>query len=95
MPGEKEPRGGLNETQAKAMADAIAVLKAEGAEIVDPADIPSVVDPDPKNNFLAWGTCSGPDDVRGKDANCSIGAEVRDEARLQRLAGHRSAPRRR
>ena len=71
VPGEKEPRGGLNETQAKAMADAIAVLKAEGAEIVDPADIPSVVDPDAKNNFLAWGTCSAPDGVRGKDANCS------------------------
>ena len=46
VPGEKEPRGGLNETQAKAMAEAIAVLKAEGAEIVDPADIPSVVDTD-------------------------------------------------
>ena len=71
VPGEKEPRGGLNETQAKSMADAIAVLKAEGAEIVDPADFPSVVDPDAKNNFLAWGTCSAPDGGRGKDANCS------------------------
>ena len=71
VPGEKEPRGGLNETQAKSMADAIAVLKAEGAEIVDPADIPSVVDPDAKNNFLAWGSCSAPDGGRGKDANCS------------------------
>ncbi len=72
VPGEKEPRGGLNETQAKAMADAIAVLKAEGAEIVDPADIPSVVDTDAKNNFLAWGTCSGTDGAKGKDANCSV-----------------------
>ena len=54
------------------MADAIAVLKAEGAEIVDPADIPSVVDTDAKNNFLAWGTCSGTDGAKGKDANCSV-----------------------
>jgi amidase len=70
-PGEKEPRGGLNDAQRKAMDEAIAVLKNAGAEIVDPADIPSVVDPDPKNNFLLWGTCAGPGDVRGKDANCS------------------------
>jgi len=53
VPGEKEPRGGLSEAQAKSMADAIEVLKKEGAVIVDPADIPSVVDPDPKNNFQA------------------------------------------
>jgi amidase len=69
-PGEKEPRGGLNEAQAKSMAEAIEVLKKEGATVVD-ADIPSVVDPDPKNNFLLWGSCGGPNDVRGKDLNCS------------------------
>ncbi len=72
MPGEKEPRGGLNEAQAKAMAEAIEVLKKEGAVIVDPADIPSVVDTDAANNFLAWGTCSGTDGAKGKDANCSV-----------------------
>ncbi len=72
VPGEKEPRGGLSETQAQAMAEAIAILKAEGAEIVDPADIPSIVDSDPQNNFLAWGTCSGADSAAGKDANCSV-----------------------
>ncbi len=72
LPGDKEPRGGLNETQAKAMADAIAVLKAEGAEIVDPADIPSIVDTTADNNFLKWGTCSGTDGAKGKDAACSV-----------------------
>jgi len=70
VPGEKEPRGGLNEAQAASMAEAIEILKKEGATIVD-ADIPSVVDQDPKNNFLLWGTCAGPTDVRGKDLNCS------------------------
>jgi amidase len=70
LPGEKEPRGGLNEFQAKSMADAIDVLRKEGATVVD-ADIPSIVDQDPKNNFLLWGSCGGPNDVRGKDENCS------------------------
>jgi amidase len=69
-PGEKEPRGGLNPAQRKAMDEAIAVLRQAGAEIVE-ADIPSIVDKDPKNNFLLWGSCAGPGDVRGKDANCS------------------------
>jgi amidase len=70
LPGETQPRGGLNEFQAKSMADAIEVLKKEGAIVVD-ADIPSIVDKDPKNNFLLWGSCGGPTDVKGKDENCS------------------------
>ena len=70
--GDKEPRGGLSEAQATAMAEAIEVLKAEGAVIVDPADIPSIVDADAANNFLKWGTCSGTDGAKGKDANCSV-----------------------
>lgn len=72
VPGEKEPRGGLSEAQAKVMADAIDVLKREGAVLVDPADIPSVVDPNPDNNFLAWSMCSGPEGAKGKDRNCSV-----------------------
>ena len=70
-PGEKEPRGGLNDAQRAAMHDAIAVLKQQGAVIVDPADVPSVVDTDPENNILNWGTCAGLDNARGLDADCS------------------------
>jgi amidase len=70
VPGEKEPRGGLNPDQRKAMDEAIEILRKAGAEVVD-ADIPSITDPDPAKNFLAWGTCSGPNDVHGKDAKCS------------------------
>ena len=66
-PGAKEPRGGLNEAQARSMAEAIEVLKTAGATVVD-ADIPSVVDPDPKNNFLLWG---GACDKGPRDPNCS------------------------
>jgi amidase len=71
-PGAKEPRGGINADQAKVMADAIAVLKQQGASIVDPADIPSVIDKDPKSNLLLWNTCSGANDAKGRDADCSI-----------------------
>ena len=54
------------------MAEAIAVLREQGAVIVDPADIPSVVDPDERQNFLRWGICGGADDAKGKDADCSV-----------------------
>jgi amidase len=71
-PGASEARGGLNPDQTRVMSAAIEVLKAQGATIVDPADIPSVVDPDAKNNFLTWSVCSGAESARGKDDNCSI-----------------------
>ena len=54
------------------MADAIAVLKAQGAIVVDPADVPSFVDQDPKANFVAWDFCSGADQAKGKDEGCSV-----------------------
>jgi amidase len=65
-------RGGLNEAQAKVMADAIAVLKQQGAIVVDPADVPSYADKNPKNNFAAWDFCSGAEHARGHDENCSV-----------------------
>jgi amidase len=70
-PGATEPRGGLNPEQQKVMEEAIAILKQQGAVIVDPADIPSVVDQDEKRNVLKWGTCSGTE-AKGKDAECSV-----------------------
>lgn len=70
VPGEKEPVGGLNEAQAKVMAEAIAVLKAQGAVIVDPANIPSVVDQDEKSNSLQWGVCTDMDEM--KEGKCSV-----------------------
>jgi amidase len=72
LPGEDKPRPGLNPDQAKAMAEAIAVLKQQGAEVVDPADIPSFVDKDPSGNFLLFDYCSGADQARGKDTRCSV-----------------------
>jgi amidase len=63
---------GLNAAQKKAMEEAIAVLTQQGAVIVDPADIPSVIDPDPKNNFNRWVQCSGVTNPKGKDQDCSL-----------------------
>jgi amidase len=59
-------RGGLAEAEAKLMAEAIVILKAQGAVIVDPADIPSLPE------LMRWGICAGADAARGKDENCSI-----------------------
>jgi amidase len=54
------------------MEEAVAILKQQGAVIVDPADIPSVVDTDPSKNLLTWNTCGGLDNAKGRDADCSI-----------------------
>ena len=69
-PGGAHPEGGLNDAQAKVMAEAIAVLQRQGAVIVDPADIPSVVDKDPSQNLLNWGVCTDMDEL--KTRKCSI-----------------------
>jgi amidase len=71
VPGVRDT-GGLNADQARLMAEAIDLLRAQGAVIVDPADIPSVVDKDPGRNFVAWNICSGTGDAHGQDSDCSI-----------------------
>jgi amidase len=57
LAGSERPRGGLNEAQRKVMDDAIAVLKAQGAIVVD-VDIPSIVAKDAKDNLLLSGQSS-------------------------------------
>ena len=53
------------------MADAIAILKREGAIIVDPADISSVVDPDRRATTRCDRSAQGATKGKG-DVNCSI-----------------------
>src|SRR4029079_13196573 len=43
-----------------------------GARSAIRAARPSVLDSDLKKNFLTFNTCSGADNARGKDADCSI-----------------------
>ena len=57
---------GLNPELAKVMADAIAVLKEQGAVVVDPANIPTV------SELAEWNFCSGANEGKGRDANCSV-----------------------
>ena len=70
--GSTQPRGGLNDAQRAVMDSVITILKAQGAVIVDPANIPSIVDTSAVSNFLNWNVCSGLDQAKGRDADCSI-----------------------
>src|SRR4051812_28099662 len=70
--GASAARGGLTPDQKKSMDEALAVLRAQGAIIVDPADIPSVIEKDSANNFLNWNVCSGAENAKGLDASCSV-----------------------
>jgi amidase len=78
--GAPEPgagRGGgngdpLTPEQAQAMAEAIAILKQQGAIVVDPVEIPSLATQNPDKNFALWNQCSGLNSVKGRDANCSV-----------------------
>ena len=54
------------------MQDAIADSPCEGATVVDPADIPSIVTTDPARSLLRWSVCSGPADAKGRDEDCSV-----------------------
>ena len=78
-PGGRGGRGGrggngdpLTPEQASAMTEAIEILRQQGAIIVDPVEIPSIATQDPDKNFALWGQCSGLNNVKGLDADCSI-----------------------
>jgi amidase len=58
VPGSDRFRGGLSDEARALMSEAIEFLEAQGATIVDPADIPSVIDPDRENNLLTAGGSS-------------------------------------
>jgi amidase len=69
VPGSPEPRGGLNPERARVMAEAIAILQQQGPVIVDPANVPSVLEADRDRNVLAWDICVK---AKGQDADCSV-----------------------
>ncbi|MBA2710933.1 MAG: amidase [Tatlockia sp.] len=71
-PGGKKPQGGLNDAQSRIMKEAIAVLKRQGAIIVDPVVIPSIVSTNPKENFLLWTICDSLVQAKEKESSCSI-----------------------
>jgi amidase len=64
--------GGLGAPQLALMEEAIQIIRNEGATVLDPTDIPSIIDPTPANNFLTFGVCAGLGNRKGMDANCSV-----------------------
>jgi amidase len=55
----------FKDEQKKVMEEAIEILKQQGAIVVDPADIPSVVSGD----LQKWNNCTS---AKGKDDDCSV-----------------------
>jgi amidase len=55
------------------MTEAIAVLRQQGATVVDPADLPSFVATSAGDSFPLFDYCSGAEHAKGKDSGCSIG----------------------
>jgi amidase len=72
LPGESRARGGINAEQAKVMADAIAILRQQGAVVVDPAEVPSFIAKESADSFPLWDYCSGAEQAKGMDENCSV-----------------------
>jgi len=72
VPGAANPRGGLDAAQLELFEEAVEALEAQGATIVDPANLPTVLDPDPARNLFRWGICAGENTTRGNDEHCSI-----------------------
>ena len=58
VPGTDRYQSRLDEEGSVIMAEAIAILEQQGAIIVDPADIPSVIDPNPETSLLTNGQSS-------------------------------------
>jgi amidase len=71
-PQFKDGRGGLTPERATVMEDAIALLKAQGAEVIDPVEVPSLVAKDPAENFLLFDFCQGAEHKKGGDATCTV-----------------------
>ncbi len=71
-PGLDTAVGGLSPAESAAMAEVIALLEAQGAVIVDPANIPSVIAEQPEDNQLLFQNCYDLPQGKGGDEHCSI-----------------------
>jgi amidase len=72
VPGDARRKiGGIGAPQRALLEETIATLTAQGAIVVDPANIPSVMDADPKQSLAMIDYCDGLDDGRGQDDDCS------------------------
>jgi amidase len=71
FPGRARPFAGLKPDEAQSMEAAIAALKAAGAEVVDPADLPSMIATDAAKNLTSHNICQVATDGVAGDDLCS------------------------
>jgi len=71
FPGRARPFAGLKPDEAQSMEAAIAALKAAGAEVVDPADLPSMIATDAAKNLTSHNICQLATDGSAADDLCS------------------------
>lgn len=76
-----------------AVEGALEVMRTLGATIIDPVELPSLVDLDPDRNLRAWPLCAGASRGRRDDAHCSVVLKYgmqRDFARWLASLGNRA-----
>lgn len=71
FPGRARPFAGLKADELASMEQAIAALKQAGAEIVDPADLPSMIADQAANNLTSHSICEAPFTGPAADDLCS------------------------
>ncbi|MEP1595641.1 MAG: amidase family protein, partial [Halieaceae bacterium] len=71
-PFSDTPIGGLNDARAQAMEKAIALLRAEGAIVVDPVQIPSIAATTAEDSALQFGICYDAERGKPNDEGCSV-----------------------
>lgn len=71
FPGKAKPFPGLKPEELETMESAIAALKAAGAEVIDPVELPSLVASDVSKNITAHFICQLSNDGKTADDYCS------------------------
>ena len=72
LPGNVEPSGGIPADQKAMLDEVAAILRAKGATVVDPADVPSAIATEWDDNVLVRGSCSRKPNFKGDDETCSV-----------------------
>ena len=72
LPGDTKPGGGVPADHKAMLDEAVAVLRAQGATVIDAADPPSVLASDAGANAMKKGSCSQSYARKGVDADCSV-----------------------
>jgi amidase len=71
FPGKAKAFAGLKPGELESMEGAIAALKAAGAEVIDPVELPSLIAADPVKNITSHNICQLGTDGAAKDDYCS------------------------